>query len=786
MKKAYLFIVDPFHVRHIDRIRGVFKGHKVALFHKEIKVFSELAYTIQKYEKLHNVEICGIVLSHTALLKKLLVETFNSVALDKIGKSDAISTNYQGAMFNKSIGGKDYPVVVFPELKSIAYRPYAEFLLKRYFAKLHDPKFPMAPKCTYEEVDENNAAEYLEVFRSALLIGGDIETYLEEVPFWVLQEPEYKGIAVQVAKRGANGNKLKKKIAAIPKISLQGYTGIFKNDDGILESITIVLRINSEKMIDWMKKFNDLPAPKLYQNGKYDTSYHLRYDAPMRNYVYDSHIMMHSWYAELPRTLGFISSMFLKNHMYWKDESAVNAVYYNAQDCHNMTWATMFLLQEWPKWAQENYRENFPMIFPCISCNATGVLIDKEEEARLKVEEERKIETAKSRLETLTGIQYFNANSSKQVVGLMNVLGYATKKSDKAAQVEFRDKSELTFIYAEAIRAAREASKAISNYFEIDLFEGRMLYSLGPAGTDSGRFSCHSSDFWCGTQIQNIPFYAKSMVVPDKGFVFGAMDNSQSESRCTGYMSEDLNLINNVETAKDFHTKNASMFFGLDEDYLNSLKKDDPALFKTYRNEIGKKVNHGANYNMGPKVLLQNMGRKAVFAAARALKLPYSLNAIEICAHLLSLFDKTYPLIRDLNNPDSYYSKVIAEVEETSMLVGPTGWTRYCFGDPSNSKPELNSYVAHGPQSLSVKLINQAFFKSWKKLQIEENLILMIAQIHDENFFQYLEEFVGTEKEKYIFETMSDFMKEPVVIHGRTMIIPNDWAMAGKNWSECK
>ena len=115
------------------------------------------------------------------------------------------------------------------------------------------------------------------------------------------------------------------------------------------------------------------------------------------------------------------------------------------------------------------------------------------------------------------------------------------------------------------------------------------------------------------------------------------------------------------------------------------------------------------------------------------------------------------------------------------MLRGATGWTRYCFGNPSNSKPELNSYVAHSPQSLSVMIMNDAFYKVWYELQIKRNLIRIKAQIHDEIVYQCKPKDVELTGQR-----IKEIMEQPVEVKGRTMVIPVDIEDNCYRWIETK
>ena len=66
-------------------------------------------------------------------------------------------------------------------------------------------------------------------------------------------------------------------------------------------------------------------------------------------------------------------------------------------------------------------------------------------------------------------------------------------------------------------------------------------------------------------QIQNIPRgkEVKSTLVADDDFLLYEADYSAAESRGTGYLAGCEAIINNVEGPHDFHSLNASAFFGI-------------------------------------------------------------------------------------------------------------------------------------------------------------------------------------------------------------------------------
>jgi DNA polymerase I-like protein with 3'-5' exonuclease and polymerase domains len=258
-------------------------------------------------------------------------------------------------------------------------------------------------------------------------------------------------------------------------------------------------------------------------------------------------------------------------------------------------------------------------------------------------------------------------------------------------------------------------------------------------------------------------------------FLFCELDNEQSESRCTAYLSGDTNLISAVESPRDFHAINIERFFGVP--YNQVIGPNGEVLNKELRN-LSKRVNHGANYNMGPEVLLKTMGEENVDRAKILLNLPPYWTRIRVCEHLLELYAKAYPDVKTI-----WYNSVKTQVRTAHKLVSPLGWTRYCFGQPDKNKRDLNAYVAHPPQNLSVSIINEGFKELFWKIQIPNSKDFRLkAQIHDSIFFQFR---IGKE---HLIEQAKKICIRTVPVTDckgitRTMTIPVATKI-GKNWKD--
>ena len=757
-----LLLTDKANVRHVQKIRVVAAQHewvtpKVA----GISTLTTHAMTAKK------MGVDAIVCCCKATLEKLVSkETGNPVTP---GDKSVTLHNYKGSMYK--IG--DYPVVVLNNLSTIFTFTWGAMAQERYLNKLtQDTPTHTEPDFKYTPW-ELNKKFIMRLVDESIMTAIDIETIKMPIEKDSLQALcEARGTTAQGMWADMKASKNSKHLTAcIPTIDMVGYTFLLKRPDGELYSVSTTIPFDSQENLQAIRKINSSKAPKVLQNGGYDSTYFIRFGCPMYNWIYDTYHFMHCWYAELPRTLGFIGAMFLKKHKYWKDEISTNRMEYCAKDVHATLWSFIFMTKEAPSWVYLNYQTEFKKVFPNICAGLEGDKVDREEQHRLFTKYQDQLEAAEERLSAIAGGS-FNANSPKQVKALMQTLtSIKITETDKVAMRRWADLHPINMYIAEAIKNVRESQKKISTYINATLFDGRLLYEINCGGTDTGRAASKASNLWTGTQRQNIDGKIKSMYIADDGYEYGACDGAQAESRTTAYISEDMNLINTVENAPDFHTRNAGMFFG----------RDETEVTKTLRT-LGKRVNHGANYNMGANVLVETMGMKMVLEAKYLLGLPAIMSVKGTAEYLLDAFDRTYPLLRT-----KYYDEVIAEVLKTGALHIPCEeihWKRLCFGKPTRqNKRDLNLYVAHMPQSLSAQMLDKAWFNFWYKWQIKENCVRCKAPVHDEIQFQIK---VGHPRKEEIGLSLSAYMSEPVTVRGRTLSIPADVPIYGRTLADVK
>lgn len=677
-------------------------------------------------------------------------------------------SEYAGSLFN----WKGTEFLILDPLEQLVTTPTAKFIASRFLSKVISPEiFLSIPPFKWELFEPSRTNDLIDFLFSCDLIAVDIET--------IRDHPDRL-------------------------ISCVGYTGVSLGAS-TLTLRTVVVPADSEYNIAFVRVINDCPAPKVLQNGKYDIAYFMRYRAPLRNYLLDTINLFHSWYSELPKDLGFISSFMLREYQFHKNDGKTGNLQdyyaYNAKDTYTTALTAMAILLEYPDYAERNYLMEFPVVFPCILSESTGIKWDQVKAQELKERTEKDMEEELGKLRTMLACPNFNPSSPQQTLRVFHMLGSkdiadtTPPSKDKVA-----NRHPLNRRIVDGITSYRETRKLRSSYFKEGVsWRGRVFYALNPHGTDTGRLASRESQLWCGLQIQNIPrdgeegdITVKEAFVADDGFLFGEADYSQNEARGTGYLSGDTNLIAAVDDeTTDFHGRNASAFFGVPygdivksspvvDELGNVLEWVHKTVNKPLR-DLSKRTNHGANYNMGAKVMLDTMGIAKVLLARKLLKLPQHWSLLQVTGYLLEVYAKTYPTVKG-----AWYAKVVSDVMSGGLLVGPTGWTRRCFGNPKANKHHLNSYVAHPPQSLAAMVLNKAYVRVFNNVYLPNpHDFKLIAQIHDSIPFQYR---IGYE---HLAWKVSEQMRIPVEVKDtfgitRTLVVPVDLKGGARRWSDVK
>jgi DNA polymerase I-like protein with 3'-5' exonuclease and polymerase domains len=694
---------------------------------------------------------------------KLVISTSEKLLRLIRGDENASLDNYAGSIINY----KGYSHLFIHPLKQLVTKSYGKFLTRRYLSKFLEPtKWLSIPDFKWELFDPSKLDTYKELSITSDILSADIET---DYP-----EPT----------RGINCIAL-------------SFVRLLQTDrsDNVISVYTVVIPFEDMYHVEATRVLLSTGVPKVFQNGKFDISYLLRYGIIPINYLGDTINSFHAWYSELPKDLGLIVSFCLHTWPYHKDEistgNLMDYYQYNAKDAFVTAMCFIVLMIEMPEFAIANYLMEFKVVVPCILSELTGWKIDVEEKDRLtKTLGERNLSTLNS-LRVMVDDNNFNPKSWQQVVKLWKALGSEDiTSSDDTAQDKVAARHPLNRRLTTGISIYRDGFDRVSKYTGKDfVWCNRCFYAINPHGTDTGRQASKASQFGgdklkTGLQIQNVDPEVKSMFVADEGFYLGEADYKQNESWGQAYLSGDPNLIKAVEDkSRDFHGTNASSFFGVSYDtIINSRFHDDQWHHKTIDKELrdlSKRTNHGAAYNMAASVLLNTMGIENVLRAKILLKLPKNYTLLQVTQTLLDGFDKTFPIVRGKS-----YTNIKDEVRSTGQLVGPTGWTRVCFSDPSDNKRAMNMYAAHKPQSLAAMVLNTAYTRVFNEVwRNNTNDFKLLAQVHDSIIFQYR---IGRDDLPRRVASCMDIHTNVMDIFGIThdLNVPVDLKGNGKRWSE--
>lgn len=533
-----------------------------------------------------------------------------------------------------------------------------------------------------------------------------------------------------------------------PQITCVGYTGLMPN--GSCHSFVIPFYDEfkdggvfwpalDDHQMAWgiVREINDSPVPKTFQNGSYDCSYFIRDRAPVKNFLLDSMVLWWSKYMELPKSLDFITSVLLDNYQYWKDDikgddiesvavgdrSTERYWRYNALDCYNTLWNTVYLLAIMSKdsMMQTVYRDAFMRLISGLQMSMRGMAIDndKKDYHRNQLIKDRDEATAKLRY--ILADNGFNINSPAQKCSLLYDFFGLRPRNAKGRFVNFdkplkapntpsagaipiklaKTEHPLFRYILEILEAAMTPDKQMSNVTgKIDPETGkvtggittpnnRFQTAFNPVGTETTRFSSKRSNFWNGGNAQNIRDKYRDWIVADPDHILLDIDYSQSDDVFVAYESEDPDKIEVVESGLDAHAVNGELFFGKTYAWIvEGKEKKDPLVVHPVKGvrQISKRVVHGTNFQMAGMTLYVTMGREAVVAAAELLGFPDAGSwdqdrLVQLCQQLMGKYRRKYKRLTS----KEWYSDIVKELRSTGKMVNAFGIGRQFLGDPDDN-----------------------------------------------------------------------------------------------------
>lgn len=667
----------------------------------------------------------------------------------------------------------ELPVIILNRLAHIHTVAHGRWLLEKDLDKFKFIRRKPTP-FSYTKLETKERMDVaLKILSQAIFIAYDVETKTPKIPEGQLEGERTVITCASWTGAFADGTL---KTFVLPLID---YTGDHWKDDR-----------EYAQAIRFMQRANALRIPKVMHNGMYDCTHSIVYHAEPMDYILDTMALAHAEYSELPKDLGFVSSYLLFDYVHWKYDAEYAAKHkdqekywgYNAKDTWHTARNLIEQLRNASPYTFTNYKRTFPLTFPALYGNFEGLKIDQEKRLQLRETAEIKLKKARQRLQTMFADPNFNPGSWQQVehyvYGIFGAIkpkvGKSKSGTDEKNLKVVGEQHPFLLRMTEEILEYRESQKAIGTYYDFLQLKGRLMWALDPFGTDTTRMACKASSFWVGTQVQNVPGYAKEMLIADEGFEIFEADNKQSEGRTTAYCSQEEALILALEDAhRDFYKTLGTLFFDIPYEEVTDF----------FRNKVLKRIVHGTNYMMGAKTFIENIGVRILLETAGKLGIvivetpranrPNHRTLHQFAKDLLDAYHKPFPRVRE------WYKEIEEEIRDTGFLVSPTGQVRRFFGDIRRQHTMLRSAVAHQPQQLSVEILNKGFLRAYHEICLPSNGDFRLkAQIHDSIFGQW-----RISRRDEFAQKLADCMYNPTVVHGRTLVIPID-IKYGQNWAE--
>ena len=506
------------------------------------------------------------------------------------------------------------------------------------------------------------------------------------------------------------------------------------------------------------KLFLDPGIKKVAQNFPFDGPILEReFGIRCRGFYMDTLVAFHAIYAELPKDLGTLCSLFTRVPCYWDNDMSVDANLwlYNCYDAAVTHEISLRLDEELQGHGLTSfYHEHLNRTLLAVTrMEKRGILIDDEMKEKNRQEAEVRMAEIQKQVADLSGKQDINLKSSKQLQEfLYQTLGLRTVYNRKTGKPS-TDKDALESLaktyphYEDLLLAIREHNSLktlVSNLLSIDLPDDKCFRThLNIAGTVTGRYASSDPMIDVGTNLQNIkrgPF--RKMFRARPGYLLIKADYSQAENRIIIWKARVGRIIERYlnDPSYDNHRYMASLIFRIPE---SEISKD--------QRTIAKNGVYGTNYDMREKT------------AAATYKIPLEMARLVRSRYLAEIPE--IPI---------WWQSVQSQLNQTRTLVSPFGRKRI-FMDRLNEDLYRSAY-SHECQCIVADLTSKAIVALEESLPDQDCRLLL--QVHDE--------IVGEARESLARDYAKIFkqkMEIPIQIHQDLppLVIPAEVSI-GPNW----
>lgn len=547
----------------------------------------------------------------------------------------------------------------------------------------------------------------------------------------------------------------------------------------------------AEEAILWQltsRILSDPSIPKILQNTLYD-AFVLAWTHNIRlaGVVDDTMLAHWSMYAELPKSLAFMASIYTAEPFYknervsldldthWRYCAKDSAVTYEVRNALHVE------LADDPA-NLAHYQFNVSMLDPLLYLETRGIRYDTTKCAARRQELAAEIAVVQAKMDALAG-RPLNVNSSVQLTKyLYDDLKLPQRKSTKTGNLTTNYNALLGLAQYHAhpaldlVISLRYLRKRHSDLGFSPDSDGRVRCSYNLVGTETGRMSCSKSPTGNGWNLQTIPKYDRDLFIADPGHVIFQCDLSGADSwtvaaHCARLgdptMLADLQAGLKLAKAVALMVKHGPEISRLPREELvarsKEISSDDPLYF------CCKRAVHGSSYAMQRVLLAQTIFNdtegKTKISAAEA-------------GRLQDMFFIRYPGIH------LWQQWVRKELGQFALMRSATGHVRRFFGRRDDKETWMQA-LANEPQENTTYATNKALHYLWSHPtnrfpdEPARMVVEPLHQVHDALVGQFLLSQLPQAK-----EILYAAFNTPLTIANQAITIPFEGAY-GPSWGEC-
>jgi DNA polymerase I-like protein with 3'-5' exonuclease and polymerase domains/uracil-DNA glycosylase len=515
------------------------------------------------------------------------------------------------------------------------------------------------------------------------------------------------------------------------------------------------------------------------QNFNYDLQYIERHwnILPAPENIADTMIMQHSAFSSMPKNLGFLSSMYCDDHLYWKDdrtdwkegEDGENErtywEYCTTDSCRTL--AIYFVLKSVLKQMKLEKVNEFQqrLRHRVLRTMIRGVRVDEKKRAQLSLSLINEAQTRNNWLREVLGYD-INIRSPKQMQDFFYRQMGIKPLHSKTGGVTTNDAALRTIGAREPI--LWPIIRKISELRSLGVFHStfvlapldrdrRMRCTFNVAGTDTYRFSSSKNAFGTGMNMQNIPKGGdtgeledslelpniRELFIPDPGMTMFDIDLDSADARIVAWESDCSWLKACFKAGKKPYVEIMKEYY---QDDSKSKKSAEYPMFKS--------LCHGTHY----------MGTADGIAPRIGLDV----------RHTQQIQDWYFSKCPEI---PEWHKEVINQVKTRRYVENAFGYRIYFFDKPEGNI--FNQAVAGIPQSSVACLINRI----WDDVEEElpESRLQILLQVHDSLVGQF-----HTAEKSVMMENIKRIGNSVVVPYKDPLFIPMGIVSSESSWGECE